>query len=231
MHINQQNLNDQSIALKHDNYLRISRFLNPEFADRIYKCLTEEVNWGLACRVDGQPETFLNTADVNELDEPLRGKLNSQLNDEFQFIYNTYMMVTAYLEQRDPDLFLNRVLEWFNTPETIGYFQKLTQNNTIKKMNAQATKYMPGHFLTQHNDENSDEGRLYAYVLGFSKDWNPDWGGLLNILNEKGEIIKTLIPEYNSLSIFKVPQNHFVSYVTPFSSSSRLAITGWLLSK
>lgn len=231
MRINQQNLTEQSIALKHNNYLRISHFLNPEFADKIYKCLTQEVNWGLACRLDGEAKTFLNTADTNELDELTRKKLNSQMKDEFQFIYNTYMMVTAYLEQRDPELFLNRVLEWLNKVDTLAYFQKLTQNNTIKKINAQATKYRPGHFLTQHNDENRDEGRLYAYVIGFSKDWNPDWGGLLHILNDQGEIIKTLIPEYNSLSIFKVPQNHFVSYVTPFSSSSRLAITGWLLSK
>jgi Rps23 Pro-64 3,4-dihydroxylase Tpa1-like proline 4-hydroxylase len=231
MRINQQNLPNQMAALQQDNYLKISDFLNPEFADRIYRCLTSEVSWGLACRLDGQAETFLNTADINDLDENIRVKLKSQLTDEFQFIYNTYMMVTAYLEQRDPDLFLNRVLEWLNTPETISYFQKLTQNNSIRKMNAQATQYLPGHFLTQHNDENVDEGRLYAYVMGFSKEWNPDWGGLLHILNDNGDVVKTLIPEFNSLSIFKVPQNHFVSYVTPFSSSNRLAITGWLLSK
>jgi Rps23 Pro-64 3,4-dihydroxylase Tpa1-like proline 4-hydroxylase len=231
MQINQQNLITQSDSLYQNQYLRISQFLNSDFADRIYQCLTQEVKWGLACRLDGEAKTFLNTADVNELAENTKVKLQSQLNEEFQFIYNTYMMVTAYLENRDPNLFLNRVLEWLNSVDTVEYFKKLTKNNTIKKLNAQATRYLPGHFLSQHNDENAQEGRLYAYVIGFSKNWNPDWGGLLHILNNKGEIVKTLIPEYNSLSIFKVPQNHFVSYVTPFSDSSRLAITGWLLSK
>ncbi len=231
MYINQNNLEKNSSFLLTNNHLRISNFLNDEFAKRISFCLEKEVDWGLACRIDGSPKTFQNTNDLNQLDSFDLDKLKSQLGVEFQFIYNTYMMVTAYIEKRDPNLYLNRVLEWLNTPVVINYFKLLISDSSLKKINAQATRYLPGHYLTQHNDENLEEGRLYAYVMGFSKNWNPDWGGLLHILDENKNIVKTLVPEYNSLSIFKVPQNHFVSLVSPFAKNERLAITGWLLSK
>lgn len=231
MYINEHNITKKSKKLKKNGFLRISHFLQPEFVDKIYHCLTEELKWDLACRIDSEPQTFREIASIEKLDPINRQKLMEQMKEEFQFVYNSYMMVTAYIERRNPDLYLNRVLEWLNSPETKSFFAYLTRNQSIVKINAQATRYMPGHYLTQHNDENVEEGRLYAYVIGLSKNWNPDWGGLLHILNEKGKIIKTMIPEYNSLSIFKVPQNHFVSMVTPNAQQQRLGITGWLLSK
>ncbi len=231
MYINQNNIEKNKTFLLQNKYLRINKFLNDEFAIRLSNCLENEIDWGLACRIDDNPKTFLKTNDVGHLDRNIATKLSEQLGVEFQFIYNTYMMVTAYIEKRDPNHFLNRILEWLNTPEVINYFKQLTNDNSIKKINAQATRYLPGHFLTQHTDENLEEGRLYAYVMGFSKEWNPDWGGLLHILDDDKNIVKTLIPEYNTLSIFKVPQNHFVSLVSPFAKKERLAITGWLLSK
>lgn len=216
--------------LSKNGYLRINNFLENELAERIYSCLLTEVNWGLAYRIDGKAVTKLNISDIQGLDSQTRDKLKLQQKEEFQFIYNTYMIVTSYLEQRDPGHYLYHLLELINSPKSIQYFSELT-TQSVKKLNAQATRYMPGHYLKQHNDENSEEGRMYAYVLGFTKDWNPDWGGLLNILDESGNIVNTMIPEFNTLSIFKVPKNHFVSYVTPYAESERLGITGWLLNK
>jgi len=217
--------------LKKQKILRINNFLNDEFVNRLRHCLLHEVDWGLACRIDNEPSTFLNCDNFKDLPKKIRKKFKKQINAPFQFIYGTYMMVTAYIEKRDPELFLNRYLEWLNTPDIIQYFKNLTQDNSIVKINAQATSYTAGQFLTQHNDEHIEEGRLYACVLGLTKNWNPDWGGLLHILNNKGKIVTTLVPEFNTLSIFKVPQDHFVSYVTPFAEEKRLSITGWLLSK
>ena len=231
MIINQKKCNLESSKLQQDGSLRISNFLHPEFAKQIYKCLSNEVDWGLACNIGGKNKIYLNCSDVNELSLEDQEKLQSQKNQSYEFIYNTYMIVTSYIEQRDPGHFFYKMLEWINSVESIGYFRSLIKDDSLVKMSAQATRYLPGHFLTQHNDENAEESRMYAYVLGFSKDWNPDWGGLLNILDENGKITKTLIPEYNSLSIFKVPQNHFVSLVSPLAKNERIAITGWLQSQ
>lgn len=233
MKINETNLDHDIQTLKQTGVLRISNFLDEEFADRVFYCLTKEVDWGLSCKLNTNEKdghVFLKTNDVIDLSLLKQKNIrNLQTTEEFQYVYNTYMMVKAYIEKRDPGLYLNKVLEWLNSINTHQYFKKLTENYNIKKINAQATRYLPGHYLTQHSDEHKGEGRLYAYIMGFSKKWNPAWGGLLNILNNKGEIIHTLIPEYNSLSIFKVPQEHFVSMVTPQAKTERLAITGWLL--
>ena len=231
MLINQKNIISESLKLEQDGCLRVSDFLNHEFANQIYKCLISEVDWGLACNINRKSKTYLKCNDIEELTEEVRATLQSQVNQPFQFVYNTYMIVTSYLEQRDPGHFLYTILEWLNSIESIDYFKALIKDTNLVKINSQATRYLPGHFLTQHNDENLEEGRMYAYVLGFTKDWNPDWGGLLHILDEDNNIVKTMIPEYNSLSIFKVPKNHFVSLVSPTAQNERIAITGWLLSK
>jgi Rps23 Pro-64 3,4-dihydroxylase Tpa1-like proline 4-hydroxylase len=232
MHIKNINIEQDKYELASAGYLRINNFLTEQYAESIFKCLMQDVNWGISCYVNDEPRVFENTSDVDQLSMQVRKKLEKIKHEgDFQFIYNTYMMVTAYKEQRNPTLFLNRVLEWLNSQNTLNYFKQLTGNNSIIKMSAQATRYLPGHYLTQHIDIHSQEARQYAYVMGFSKDWNPDWGGLLHILNKEGNIVKTMIPEYNSLSIFKVPQNHFVSVVTPLAQTQRLAITGWLQAK
>ena len=229
MYLNKENLESLAQELSIEKTVSINNFLLESLRVKLHKTLVKDVPWGLACKIDGVSNTFQNCNDVADLEESNRFKLENQLDEKFQFIYNTYMIVTSYMEQRHPGHFLYTFLEWLNSYDTLNYFKELTGSQDISKINAQATRYLPGHFLKQHNDENSEEGRLYAYVYSLTKNWNPDWGGLLHILNEQGEITKSLIPKYNTLNVFKVPQNHYVSYVTPYAKEQRLAITGWLL--
>jgi Rps23 Pro-64 3,4-dihydroxylase Tpa1-like proline 4-hydroxylase len=35
------------------------------------------------------------------------------------------------------------------------------------------------------------------------------------------------IPAFNALTLFRVPQWHSVSYVTPFAMGPRFSVTGW----
>ncbi len=42
---------------------------------------------------------------------------------------------------------------------------------------AQVTRYTPGQFLARHSGDITREGRRIAYVMGFSEEWHPDWGG------------------------------------------------------
>lgn len=139
------------------------------------------------------------------------------------------MMVTAYKEGRDPGLLLHRVLELFNSPDYLGFVQALTGDARIRRVNAQATRYRPGHFLRWHTDEDHDEGRLYAYVLNLSRQWQADWGGLLQFIDADGQVMGTFLPRWNTLSLFAVPAGHAVSLVAPWAREDRLAITGWFL--
>ena len=139
------------------------------------------------------------------------------------------MMVAAYKQGRDPGLLLHRVLEVFNSDEYIALMRELTGDARVRRVNAQATRYRPGQFLRWHTDIDSTEGRLYAYVLNLSRDWEADWGGLLQFIDDDGSVLDTMLPRWNTLSLFAVPAGHAVSLVAPWAGDDRLAITGWLL--
>jgi len=47
-------------------------------------------------------------------------------------------------------------------------------------------------------------------------------------LSADGEVEEVWMPRFNSLALFRVPTPHIVSYVAPFATQPRYAITGWL---
>jgi Rps23 Pro-64 3,4-dihydroxylase Tpa1-like proline 4-hydroxylase len=138
------------------------------------------------------------------------------------------MMVSAYKERRYFDLVLHRVIEQINKPAWLEAMRKITGFDSIRRTDAQATRYIAGHYLRQHNDHNEKEGRLCAYVINLTRNWHADWGGLLQFLNEEGEVTETFMPRFNSISMFRVPVHHCVSPVASFATGARYAITGWL---
>lgn len=122
-----------------------------------------------------------------------------------------------------------KVLAWLNSETTLEGIRKMTGHSDIKGANAQATCYYPGHFLTRHNDVNEKEQRRVAYVLNFTPEWHPDWGGLLNFYHNNGTPKDTWVPTFNSIALFDVTHPHSVSYVAPFARKPRIAITGWFV--
>ncbi|HEY0053572.1 MAG TPA: 2OG-Fe(II) oxygenase family protein, partial [Caulobacteraceae bacterium] len=93
-----------------------------------------------------------------------------------------------------------------------------------------ATRYLPGHFLTAHDDHADGQDRLFAYVLNLTGRWRADWGGMLLFLDEEDHVAEGYMPAFNSLNIFRVPQRHAVALVAPYADGPRLAITGWIRS-
>ena len=214
--------------------VQVPGYLQQPAADRLRHCLAHEVPWTLALRDGAGPCTIAHDA-YAAMPEPDRAALLQQVaasarGGGYRFAYDSYMMVGAYRERRDPHLLLHGVLELFNSPRYIAFVQALTGDDGIRRVNAQATRYRCGHFLRYHTDIDSQEGRRYAYVLNLSRDWNADWGGLLQFLGEEGQVLDTFLPRWNSLSLFKVPAGHAVSLVAPWADDERLAITGWFLS-
>jgi Rps23 Pro-64 3,4-dihydroxylase Tpa1-like proline 4-hydroxylase len=117
-----------------------------------------------------------------------------------------------------------------NNEDLLKTFSKVSQQN-ILQASAQATCYQKGDFLTRHNDVVPTEGRVYAYVLGLTKQWHPDWGGLLQFFEPDGTPTTSFAPQFNSLTVFDVSKIHSVTYVTPFAKHKRLSITGWFRTK
>ena len=143
------------------------------------------------------------------------------------FFYNTYPMIEAYLRGWEPGHPIHQITEFINGPEYLGLGRVVTGIAGINKADAHATAYHPGHFLTRHLDYGEDFERRAAYVLGFARDWQPDWGGLLLFLNEKQDIAEGYLPRFNVLTIFDIKYLHTVTQVSSFAGGVRRAITGW----
>lgn len=222
-----------SEEFRRNKRIQIPDALQPEMAERLHYCLSEEVPWGLAYVDEGgtsQIITYERVARFTRSDwAELNRKVQDTAADKFQFFYNSYMMVTAYLEKRDPNLILHRIVEYLNSELFLGFLKQLTGDRSIVKVDAQATRYIPGSFLRKHNDMNQQNTRRIAYVMNFTKDWRADWGGLLQFLDDNGHVETTHFPIFNSLTLFEVPMWHMVSYVPPSAPIPRYAITGWAM--
>lgn len=211
--------------------LQITDVLQPEAADALHQCLENEVPWTLAYKAGDQAMTLANeqlAAQTAEESERLRANILAQARNDFQFMYLSYMMVSAYLERRNPELLLNRVVEYLNGAQFLQFARVLTGFEDIRKADCQATCYQAGHFLKHHNDDDATQERLVAYVLGLTPAWSADCGGLLQFLDADGAVEETFMPRYNTLTLFRVPADHCVSYVSDFCTRSRYSITGWL---
>ncbi|HEX6550951.1 MAG TPA: 2OG-Fe(II) oxygenase family protein [Gammaproteobacteria bacterium] len=213
--------------------LQIDDFLKPEAAEAFHTCLATEVPWELAYQ-NGEAGASVSKAAFEVMSATERAGLMQFIQrtarDKFQFVYNTYMMVQAYRERRDPDLALHRATEFLNSRECLDLIEKITGVTGLVYAKAQATRYLPGHFLKLHDDTQTDAKREIAYVIGLTKDWQAHWGGLLQFMDDEGCVIDTFMPRFNSLSLFRVPAPHCVSFVAPYATATRYSITGWFLS-
>ena len=123
------------------------------------------------------------------------------------------------------------LLDLFNTEAFLSFARRLTGDDRIAFSDGQVTRYLQGHFLNRHSDANPRTERLYAYVLNLSPGWRAEWGGLLQFLDEGGEITETFTPSFGALNVFAVPQMHAVSTVAPFAGGPRYSVTGWWRAK
>lgn len=111
-------------------------------------------------------------------------------------------------------------------PATLALLGRVIGARGLDFADAQATAYRSGDFLTAHDDAVAGKGRRAAYVLGLNPTWRPEWGGLL--MFHDGARVDGIVPGYNRLSLFGVPQSHSVSSVVPAAAAPRFSITGWL---
>lgn len=150
--------------------------------------------------------------------------------DRFQFLYECSHIADDY---ESGTARTGPIANWYaliNSERGIAALRTLAGDDRIEYADAIATRYRPGHFLTQHNDEVESEGRLYAYVLNLSLQWRADWGGLLMFISDDGHIAEAFTPRLGALNIFRVPQAHSVSVVSPFAGAPRYSISGWFRS-
>lgn len=147
---------------------------------------------------------------------------------QFQFFYDYDPVFVRYFAPNHPPMPTFELYEFVNSPAMLDFFRALTGMPDIRWADGQATLYRPGHFLKCHDDINQTEKRLAAYVLNFTKDWQPDWGGYLQFFDANGDIEAGFRPTFNAVNVFTIPAQHNVETVASFATQPRLSLTGWL---
>jgi SM-20-related protein len=221
-----------------DELVRIPNVLSDELADAVADMLRSSMNWRLVFpepdptapggdRVVQLTQQEMAGIGREALGARIRGVME-RATGNYGYMYNAYPMIEAYTSNWDVGHPIHLLTEFLNSPEFLDFGRRVIGVDTITKADAQATLYTRGHFLTRHVDHGVENERRCAYTFGFTRNWQPDWGGLLMLIDEELDITRAFLPRFNTLSLFNGRALHAVSPVSPFAGDARFQITGWL---
>lgn len=212
---------------------RIDHFLDSDAAERLYEVLSKHTQFDVAYACSPSPK-LVSAESWRAMDAPARNSLQQQLiaraAEGEGFLYCTYLAhnrATAASKESD---FLDEVFAFWGG-ESMQAFVRSVTHLEIDGAESQFTRYTTGQYLTRHRDTLAGNRRRLAFVLSLSKDWHPDWGGLLHFYDQGGEIRETWIPRFNTLQLFDISQIHGVSMVAPCAPRGRYSLTGWFLAE
>lgn len=212
--------------------LHIPGILTPASANQVLAALSAPLDWTRSIHLDAGEDVDIPVSEFEALPPAERDRIQQELadssTDSLQYLFDS-VRVSALLNRGDavPDS-LQAVHEFLNGEVFLDFVRSLTGDDRPGFADVMATRYLPGHFLTAHGDENPAQQRLYAYVLNLTPVWRADWGGILMFLDEDGHVAEGYVPAFNALNIFSVPQTHAVSMVSRLAQTPRLSVTGWI---
>jgi len=211
--------------------LHVRGLLAPAGAQALYSHLAEEVQWSLALN-DGTQAREATPAQRRQFEPGRELELAAfayeGARQGFQFLYERQSVPEDPAARVSEPTLLNRFVDFLNSPPFIAFARTVTGASDIEWADAQATRYGPGHFLTRHDDSSGAHNRRVAYVVNLTPEWNTDWGGLLQFIDQEGHVARAYAPRFNAINLFSVPQAHAVSVVAPFAAWPRYSVTGWL---
>jgi len=209
-------------------------FLVPPAAEQIHRYLAQSAEWSLVLH-DGThvreatPEQRRHADEVWERE--MAAFAYARAREGFEFLYEHRKVADDPRERAADASPVARFVDFLNSPVFLEFARRLTGQPDIVRADAQATRYRPGDFLTQHDDFDKTGRKLRraAYVFNLTPRWQADWGGQLQFIGPDGHVTEAWVPRFNALNVFAVPQPHSVSIVAPFAVGARYSVTGWLL--
>lgn len=214
-------------VLERNRRVHLDAFLTEEASSALYNAM-QRVEWKLITNVGGSRED-IPLAEAARRGPEISEAINQEAATEFRYIYDGYRLSKAVVTGESVPAALSDFFFFLNSPEALRFFRVLG-GERIEVLDAMATRYRRGHFLTQHNDSDPVAHRLLAYVFNLTPQWRIDWGGWLAFYNDDGHVNEAYVPRWGALNVFKVPSWHAVSQVASFAAAERFSITGWMRS-
>ena len=221
---------DLATAFARDGRVHAPGFLTPDAAEALSDAIAAETRWNLVAQLDGK-HVDLDAAGVEALDpgkqEEFLAAVHAQARSGFQYLYENFPLYDIVHHDTLPDHPLIDLFTFLNGPDFLSFARRLADADDIGFVDAQVTRYGPGHFLAGHDDAVLGKNRRAAYVLNLTRAWRVDWGGQLLFFDETGNVTGGFTPAWNALNVFQVPARHSVALVAPFAKGRRISVTGW----
>lgn len=211
-------------------FATVNEVLAPPAARLLRDAASAWTEWNLVALIEGKHRDFI-VRDMEALAPERRAPFENLVHQEartgFGYLFENVPLYESGLRGTLTDPVFRAAFDLIRSDAFIKLGRSLTGDSAINFADCQLTRYRPGHFLTRHDDSIEGKNRSAAYVLNLTDNWSADFGGVLHLLDSEGDVRAGLTPQFNRLTVFKVPQPHAVSVVAPFAPGARLAITGW----
>ncbi|HEX8643809.1 MAG TPA: 2OG-Fe(II) oxygenase family protein [Allosphingosinicella sp.] len=198
-------------------------------ATQLYEHFLERADWIHLINVEGgviELDPAAKAALPAEEWAAIEANAHARVKEHFQYRYEAVRVDAAEQERIDDPL--ADFARFMQSAELLDFLRDVTGHDELAFTDGQATAYGVGDFLTGHDDDVAGKGRLAAYVFGLTPYWRLEYGGLLLFHGEHDRTVAGNVPRFNVLDLFRVPQQHSVSMVTPAAPHRRFAVTGWL---
>jgi len=215
--------------------LHIPGILETADAVAMNQAIASAKGWRRSIHVADGEDVDIPVEEVEELSVEDRAAFEKGLydmaRDSFRYVFDSIRVSSDIRAGRPTPPALAAAYAFLNSEPFLHFVREMTGDDRAVYSDMIATRYLPGHFLTAHDDEAPGANRLFAYVLNLTVRWRADWGGILMFLDDEDHVAEGYVPAFNALNIFTVPQRHAVSLVAPFAGAERISLTGWIRSK
>lgn len=210
--------------------VQVQNLFEPESAAALSEVVIKQTPWRITFIDQGKPVAYAaeGVRQIGEaaFSEKMRA-VAAAARANYGYRYHSYPMSQAQFQGWDPGHPLHDVTRFLNGERYLELGRAITGEQRINKVEAMASLYKSGDFLTRHTDSGSDGERRAAYVIGLSPEWRPDWGGLLLFYNKREDVIAGYAPRFNVVTIFSTAYEHAVTQVSSFAGGGRYSIAGW----
>ena len=213
-------------------HVQIAPFLAEPCAQALRAHLDARADWRRDLRLPGGRRSSFAPEELAALSPAQRQALRALAAPReatgFRFAYESIGIVDHAGRRAEPGTPLDDFAAFLSAPATVDLLRRIVGEPAIAFADAFASRYGPGDFLAIHEDVREGVARIAAYTFGLTREWRPEWGGLLLFHDAGGDVVRGLVPRWNALNLFAVPADHSVSEVASFAPAPRLSITGWL---